>query len=64
MLVDDDNDLLAVLRHVFEKEGFSVLSCGDAISGLELLREGPQPDIIVLDLLMPKMSGWQFRVEQ
>ena len=64
MVVDDDEDLLVVIAHLLHSEGYSTVTCRDAAHALERLRQKPCPDIIVLDLLMPKLNGWQFRIEQ
>jgi CheY-like chemotaxis protein len=64
MVVDDDDDLRAVLREVLASSGYAVTSCSNALEGLERLRGETLPDMIVLDLVMPAMSGWEFRIVQ
>src|SRR6185312_8484434 len=57
MVVDDDPDSLAILGRYVRREGLLVV---EACSGTECLRqakEGP-PDVIVLDLMMPEMDGF------
>jgi len=55
-VVEDDPSLRKVLRDKFTVEGFSVLEAGDGEEGLAIaFRE--RPDLIVLDILMPKMDG-------
>lgn len=64
LVVDDDEDLLEVLRDVIESEGFSVLTARDGEAALELLRSGARPCLILLDLKMPGMDGREFRDRQ
>lgn len=64
MLVDDDDQLRSAMAKLLEREGYDVDACHDGIQALEHLRDGVMPDVILLDLRMPKMDGWEFRVEQ
>lgn len=64
LLVEDDDDLRTMLATVLAKAGFSVSTACDGRAAMDALEHGAQPDAIVLDLMMPKMDGWQFRVEQ
>ncbi len=64
MVVDDDEELRLVLGHLLESHGYGVTLCADAVAGLARLRSGTLPDIIVLDLMMPTMTGWEFRIAQ
>lgn len=63
LVVDDDPDLLEVTRFVLEGEGFGVETANDGAEALELLRAGTLPDLVLLDLMMPVMNGWQFLEE-
>ena len=57
MIVDDDPDILVTMRHVFEHEGFEVLTVDtgdDCLAELERGFEG----IVLIDLMMPFMDGW------
>src|SRR4051794_30822631 len=56
LLVDDEPDLLAVLRRGFEQHDFAVQVARDGEEGLALARAQP-PDLIVLDLMLPRISG-------
>ncbi|MBA3782372.1 MAG: response regulator [Nocardioides sp.] len=57
VVVDDDDDLRGVLRIALESRGFDILGdTADAMAALEVVREG-QPDIILLDLAMPEVTG-------
>ncbi|OGF05521.1 MAG: hypothetical protein A2W00_01650 [Candidatus Eisenbacteria bacterium RBG_16_71_46] len=58
LIVDDEADLVAVLRFGLEIEGFEVLDAGDGEDGLRLARE-QRPDLMLLDLMLPKLDGYQ-----
>jgi len=64
LLVDDEEHVREALRIVLEQRGYRVVDCSDAQQALERLRTGVAPDLILLDLMMPNMDGWQFRLEQ
>ena len=59
MVIDDDANIRAVLKYRFEKERYTVHL---ARNGLEAVKEvdGQQPDLIILDMLMPEMDGVAF----
>lgn len=56
LIVEDEKDLLSFLSDKFLESGFSVLSSQDGESGL-LLAENEDPDIIIADVLIPKLNG-------
>jgi len=56
LVVDDDPVILKLLEVNFEMEGFAVLIAHDGEEGIAVARTG-QPDVIVSDIMMPKMSG-------
>lgn len=56
LVVEDDEDVLALVRYNLHKAGFRVLTEGDGLSALRVAR-GEMPDAIVLDLMLPEMSG-------
>jgi DNA-binding response OmpR family regulator len=58
LVVDDEPDLIAVLRMGLQMEGFEVLEAADGAAGLERA-QADKPDLIVLDLMLPKMDGYQ-----
>ena len=64
LVVDDDPDIRDSLREVLEDEGYSVACVGNGREALEYLHRSPRPCLILLDLMMPIMDGWQFRREQ
>lgn len=64
LVVDDDIDLRETLGEVLVDEGYRVELAGNGLEALESLRGGLSPSLILLDLMMPVMDGWQFRAEQ
>jgi CheY-like chemotaxis protein len=64
LIVDDDLDILAALGELLESEGYQVTMVTDARAALSHLRDGLRPCVILLDLMMPGMNGWDFRTEQ
>ena len=59
MIVEDDSPIRAMLAELLEDAGFAVVQAADGLEALRHLRE-QQPDLIILDLMLPRMSGWQF----
>ena len=64
MIVEDDRDIRECMADALEVEGYSVALAANGREALDQLRDGVFPDLILLDLLMPVMSGWEFRQEQ
>lgn len=64
LIVEDDTDLRQALSQVLAEEGYRVGGAEHGLHALEQLREGRRPCLILLDLTMPVMNGWQFREEQ
>jgi signal transduction histidine kinase len=64
LIVDDEQDIREIFETVLRYDGYEVLSAGDGQQAMDLLRRGARPDAILLDLMMPQMDGWQFRVAQ
>ncbi|TAK05570.1 response regulator [Patescibacteria group bacterium] len=58
LIVEDDAFLAGIYTTKFSLEGFDVLSAGDGLAGLKVARK-ELPDIILLDVLMPKMDGFE-----
>ena len=58
LIIDDEADLVSVLRFGLEIEGFEVISAGDGEEGLRLARE-QQPTLMLLDLMLPKLDGYK-----
>ncbi len=64
LAVDDDYDVLLALQDVLEMEGYRVIPARSGREALDLLRRGLRPALILLDLMMPEVSGWEFRAQQ
>jgi CheY-like chemotaxis protein len=60
LLVEDDSDLRVTLAELLELQSHTVETAGDGAEALERLNDGFRPDVIVMDLGMPVMDGWQF----
>jgi CheY-like chemotaxis protein len=63
LIVDDDPDLLDVTSFVLENEGIVVETARNGQEALTLLRAGRLPGLVLLDLMMPVMNGWEFLAE-
>ncbi len=58
LVIDDEPDARLLLTHFIEECGYRVITAGSGEEGLRMAKE-VQPDLITLDLLMPRMDGWQ-----
>jgi len=63
LVVDDDTDLRQLTASLLSCNGYGVIQAPDGHAAIERLAQDT-PDLIVLDLNMPIMDGWQFRAEQ
>lgn len=63
LLVEDDTDLREALGEALVESGHNVIFAVDGTEGLQQMR-AYRPDVVVLDLMMPKFDGWQFRLAQ
>nr|WP_255652077.1 MULTISPECIES: response regulator [unclassified Corallococcus] len=59
LVVDDDPDILEALSEILEAEGFEIRRARNGKEALERLEPDP-PHLILLDLMMPVMDGWEF----
>lgn len=64
LLVDDDDGVRRSVRRMIETEGWTVVEVSDGGSALDLLRDGLRPAVILLDVSMPRLNGYQFRLRQ
>jgi DNA-binding response OmpR family regulator len=58
LIVDDENDILIVLRFRLEANNYEVLTASDGQEGLNKART-EKPDLIILDLMLPKLDGYK-----
>ncbi len=58
MVVDDDQDMLKIINRTLEMEGYTVITASDGRAALALLEEH-SPDLIILDVIMPELGGFQ-----
>ncbi len=56
LIIEDDKDIVELIRYNLEKERFQVSWAGDGLSGLAQIRKSP-PDLLILDLMLPKLPG-------
>jgi DNA-binding response OmpR family regulator len=60
LIVEDDDDIRSDLTAILQVKGFDVRSAANGADALELLRSEPEPPcLIILDLMMPVMNGWE-----
>lgn len=64
MVVDDNPHAADALAQYLRLDGFAVVTAENGLEALGFLQRGLTPDLIVLDLTMPIMDGWQFRRQQ
>jgi DNA-binding response OmpR family regulator len=58
LIIEDEKDIVRLLKYNLEKEGYTTLAAHDGEAGLDLARK-EKPDLILLDLMLPKMDGMQ-----
>jgi CheY-like chemotaxis protein len=63
LIVEDEHDIRTVLTEILEDEGYSVASVPNGLDALAFLQQ-QHPRLILLDLGMPVMTGWEFRERQ
>ena len=64
LLIDDDPDTREQLAEILREAGYLVATARNGLEGLEKLKTDYAPCVILLDLMMPVMNGWQFRAKQ
>ena len=57
LVVDDEKKIVEIVRAYLEREGYEVSAAYDGKSALEAVKRMP-PDLVVLDLMLPQISGW------
>jgi CheY-like chemotaxis protein len=64
LIIDDDEKLRTLIARVVGVAGWAPLTAANGAIACEVLTAQPYPDVILLDLLMPIVNGWQFRARQ
>lgn len=59
LVVDDESRMRKLVRGFLEREGFEVLEAGDGVEAMDLFYEEKEVALVILDVMMPKMDGWQ-----
>jgi len=59
LVIDDMNQIRSILRFSLEKRGYNVLVANSGQRGLDIASSGTPPDLIILDVMMPKMDGYE-----
>ena len=63
LVVEDESDILMSLRDFLESEGYHVLTAENGREALKILQNSKIPNLILLDMKMPVMNGWEFANE-
>jgi len=64
LIVEDDEDLREMMAQMLTLEGYEAATAANGREALEYLKEAQTPEVILLDLMMPVMDGWEFRRRQ
>jgi CheY-like chemotaxis protein len=64
LIVEDDEDLREMMAQLLTLEGFQAVAVANGREALDYLHTTDKPNVILLDLMMPVMDGWEFRRRQ
>ncbi len=62
LVVDDEPDIVFMIKSVLEKDGYEVRTSADGFAALKLLKDYV-PELMIVDLTMPVMDGWRFTMK-
>ena len=62
LVVDDDQDIVFMIKATLEKNGYTVITASDGFQALKLIKD-LVPDLMIVDLTMPVMDGWRFTMK-
>ncbi len=60
LVIEDDDDIRESIVEALSLEGYEVFSAADGQTGMDSLHKIPGPTLVLLDMMMPVMNGWQF----
>jgi CheY-like chemotaxis protein len=60
MVIEDDKSMLDAVGMILKMENYKVLMAENGVKAMELLNQNKKPDLILLDMVMPEMNGWEF----
>jgi len=63
LVIDDDAQIVDIVSALLKLHGYPVATAADGAEALQQLKRHPLPCLILLDVMMPNMDGWQFRAE-
>ena len=59
LVVDDESRMRKLVKDFLERDGFNVLEAGDGLEAMDVFYEHKDISLLILDVMMPKMDGWQ-----
>ena len=59
LILEDDEDIVELLKSILDQEGYETISAENGMEGLQMAEAG-EPDLIICDIMMPQMDGWEF----
>lgn len=59
LIVDDESRMRKLIRDFLEREGYQILEAADGVEAMDLFYANKDLDLIILDVMMPRMDGWQ-----
>ena len=59
LVVDDESRMRKLIKDFLEREGYAILEAGDGMQALDIFYENKDVSLIILDVMMPRMDGWE-----